>query len=282
MQSFRLLKEIRAQNRFILNEFKRVNETIRYQMLGDFPLSYEDVVQTHSSFDYQWGEISNGIAMSDDQKFMEVITSLLCKITDLSESWFPGKKVVDAGCGGGRFSYGLLALGATVVGCDQSLLALDRTRDLCRPYADRLSTKQVDLLKWEETETYDLIFCFGVVHHTGNTYLGIRNLSRKVKKGGRLFLMVYGFPETYHDFMEINQHETLRSQLHHLTFEEKRKVLVEKFGPYLAHGWFDATSPRINDLLTFDEIATLLTRLGFKNVKRTMPGRNHHIVADKT
>jgi hypothetical protein len=56
---------------------------------------------------------------------------------------------------------------------------------------------------------------------------------------------------------------------------------MERFGPILGHGWFDAVSPRINDLLTFEEIAELLARLGFKNIRRTREGRNHHIVADR-
>lgn len=275
------LRELREQNGFILNELQRINEIMRYQYLGDFTLVEKDVLQTLSSFDYQWHEIPQGVGMPDDQAFMDKIEALICQMTDLPLDWFPRKKVLDVGCGVGRFTYGFLSLNARVTACDQNLTALQRTKELCEGCEDRLSTKQINLLKWDEEDEYDLVFCFGVVHHTGNTYLAIRNAARKVKKGGRLFLMVYGFPETLSDFIEVNRYDALRHELRHLSFEEREKVLIERFGSIQAHGWFDAISPRINDLLTFQEVHELLTKLGFRNIKRTVPSRNHHVIADK-
>jgi len=49
----------------------------------------------------------------------------------------------------------------------------------------------------------------------------------------------------------------------------------------MAHGWFDAVSPAINDLLTFNEVEELLIYLGFNNIRRTFNNRNLHIIADK-
>jgi hypothetical protein len=64
--------------------------------------------------------------------------------------------------------------------------------------------------------------------------------------------------------------------------EEKKKTLMEMHGHYLGHGWFDAVSPQINDLLNFSEIVELLKRLGYQNIKRTRDNNNHYIIADKT
>ena len=271
------------QNRFILYELRRINEAIRYQLLGDKSesLAQSDVLQTRASFDYQWQDIPGGISMADDKGFMNRIETSICEMTGLPSEWFSGKQVVDVGCGGGRFTYGLLSLGAFVTACDQSAWALERTTQVCAEFGDKLSTRRINLLEWDDIAAYDLAFCFGVVHHTGNSYLAIRNVACKVKSEGKLFLMVYGFPETLSDYREVNSYETLRKELRGLPFEEKKKTLVGRFGPVLAHGWFDAISPRVNDLLTFEESAELLARLGFKNIKRTMQGRNHHIIADK-
>ncbi len=270
------------QNRFILYELRRINEAIRYQLLGDNSLTQVDALQTKASFDYQWHHIPGGIAMPDDQGFMSKVEAMVCEMTGLSPEWFAGKQVVDVGCGPGRFTYGLLSLGAFVTACDQSAWALERTSHLCARFADRLSTKPINLLEWDDIAAYDLAFCFGVVHHTGNTYLAIRNAARKVKRDGRLFLMVYGLPETLSDYKEVNSYQALREELGSLPLEEKKKILVGRFGPTLAHGWFDAISPRINDLLTFEEIAELLTRLGFRNIMRTVESRNHHLIADRS
>ena len=271
------------QNRFILYELKRINESLRYHLLCDRNLRGVDQLQmqTRSSFDYQWADFHAGVAMSDDQVFMSQIQRQICNMTDLPAEWFSGKVVADVGCGAGRFTYGLLSMGALVTACDQSESGLRQTSELCREFSDRLLTKRIDLLEWQEIECFDLVFCFGVVHHTGNTYLAIKNVAQKVKSGGRLFMMVYGFPETLPDFIEVNSYEELRQKVRELSLEARRRFLVEQFGPRLAHGWFDAVSPSINDLLSFGEVATLLRSLGFHGIKRTMSGRNHHLVADK-
>lgn len=250
-------------------------------MLTDPTLGEFDKLQTSGSFEYQWAEYSTGVAMQDDAEFMSRIKPQISKMTDLSEDWFKGKRVVDIGCGAGRFTYGMLTMGAIVTACDQSDAGLERTAKLSAEHADRLTLKKIDLLRWDDLGDFDLGFCFGVVHHTGNTYAAIRNVALKVKPGGRLFLMVYGFPETPDAIEELVSYEEVRQDVRLLPFEEKKKHLIERFGPYYAHGWFDAVSPRINDLLTFEEIAEFLTILGFTHIKRTMTGRNHHLVADK-
>lgn len=274
-------QSLSVENKFILYELKRINEALRYHLLGDMLLGETVQVQTRSSFEYQWDKFHTGIAMSDDGKFMSQIQSQICQMTNLPAEWFEGKKVIDIGCGAGRFTHGLLSLGATVTAVDQSAAGLRRTAKLCQEFSSRLSTRQENLLEWDEEAQFDLVFSFGVVHHTGNTYLAIRNVARKVKPGGRLFLMIYGFPEDQSGFAEINSYENVRQKIRQLPFDQKKEALIEQFGPYLAHGWFDATSPRINDLLTFAEIVDLLAMLGFQNVKRTLQHRNHHLVADR-
>jgi hypothetical protein len=137
------------------------------------------------------------------------------------------------------------------------------------------------LLDWDESGDCDLAFCFGVVHHTGNTYLAIRNVCRKVGPTGKVFLMVYGYPEDLPDYRELNQYEALRQELRLADYEERKAMLVDRFGAQAAHGYFDAVSPRINDLMDYEELAELLHRLGFAHVRRTLPNRNLHVVAER-
>ena len=49
-----------------------------------------------------------------------------------------------------------------------------------------------------------------------------------------------------------------------MTFKEKVDYLSERFPADQVHGYFDAVSPTIND-----------------HVRRTMPGKNHHVVATR-
>jgi len=237
--------------------------------------------QTKASFSYQWEHLPAGAGMPSDAGFMTGLEDHICAITRLPRSWFAGKRVVDVGSGIGRYSYGLLKLGASVTACDQSEAALRRTAELCAPLKERLTLQRMDLLEWREPADFDLAFSFGVVHHTGNTYLAIENVCRKVAAGGRLFLMVYGVPATRPEFDEVNEYDRIAESVRHLSFEEREAWLLRRFGPDAAHGWFDAVSPRINDRLTFDEIRDLLEELGFANTSRTLEARNHHLVAEK-
>jgi len=269
------------QNRFLLNEIKSINERERHRLFGEDAIVDDDRRQTKDSFDFQWHEIPDGLSLPSDPSFMEGVESRICEFVDRPREWFSGKKIIDIGCGGGRFTYGLLKLGAMVTACDQSEWAVKRTSELCADYADRLSTIREDLLEWDSFDDYDLVFCYGVVHHTGNTYMAIRNVCRKVGPGGRVFLMVYGYPEDSSGFAYLNSYEALRKELRIVSLSERRKLLEERYGCFEAHGYFDATSPRINDLLDFDEITDFLGQVGFGNVKRTLQHRNHHLVADR-
>jgi len=272
---------LEQQNSFLLFELQKTNELFRSLFLNNPELMAQNNIQTLESFDYQWNELSTGSFLPSDGEFMKGLTDTIEKYTGFSSDWFKGKNVLDVGCGLGRFTYGFLSMGAKVLAVDNSKWGLERTSDLCRNYSDNLMTRKVDILKWDEPGTYDIVFCYGVVHHTGNTYLALTNVAKKVKQGGRLFLMVYGFPKSIDDFIELNSYESLRNNLRTYSFEKKKKYLIEKFGDSLAHGWFDAISPRINDLLDFNELEEYLIRQGFTNITSTISSRNHHLIADK-
>jgi SAM-dependent methyltransferase len=237
--------------------------------------------QTKASFDFQWEHMPAGRALPSDPSFMAGLEQQLSTMLQVSRDWFSGKRVVDIGCGIGRYTYGFLKLGAAVTACDQSEAALRRTAELCREFAGRLTLERIDLLDWDEIAHYDVAFSFGVVHHTGNTYLAMENVCRKVKLGGRVFFMIYGVPDTLPGFREVNEYEQIAEETRDVSFDERKAIVERRFGPEAAHGWFDATSPRINDRLTFEEIHDVLTELGFDHIRRVVVARNHQIVAQR-
>ena len=278
--NIRQLGRIREQSEYLSREVNRLAAAQRRAAWREGRASTLGA-QTKASFDYQWEHMPSGRSLPTDEAFMRGVEAQICQLTQLPREWFAGKRIVDVGCGIGRYSYGLLKLGATVTSCDQSEAALRRTAELCEPFRDRLSLKRIDLLEWSEPGDFDLAWSFGVVHHTGNTYLATENVCRKVRPGGRLFLMIYGVPATRADLAEVNEYERITEEVRGLTFDQRKDLLIARFGPEAAHGWFDAISPRINDRLSFEEIHDLLTELGFAAIRQTAVARDHHIVAER-
>jgi SAM-dependent methyltransferase len=270
------------QGEYVQRELERLRAANRVREFLEDRRPARDVSQTKASFDFQWRHMAAGKALPTDAAFMAHVADDLVGMVGRPKEWFVGRKIVDIGCGMGRYTYGLLQLGAHVTACDQSQAALQRTAELCGGFGDRLSLRQIDLLEWVEEEPFDLAFSFGVVHHTGNTYRAIRNVTRKVGPGGRLYLMIYSVPSDLPAYRDVNQYERIADENRALSFEDRRVDMIRRFGDERAHGWFDATSPRINDRLTFDEIHELLGMFGFVNITGRVVLRDHYIVADRS
>ena len=144
--------------------------------------------QTLASFDWQWANLAQGDFMPGDPWFdthaARVLARELCAIDG---RWFVGKRVLDAGCGQGRWTRALLELGAEVTAVDYSEAGLERTRALCAGFR-RLHTRRVNLLEIPHDlarERFDLVFSFGVLHHTGDTRRALSNIAALVDDAAR-------------------------------------------------------------------------------------------------
>lgn len=105
--------------------------------------------------------------------------------------FFAGKRVLDAGCGMGRYSYMAARLGA------RSVTGMDLHDGV---YAARRLTAPLGTVRLLKGSIFDLPFCggqfdsvmsIGVLHHTGDTPGAFRAVARMVRPGGRLFVQVY-------------------------------------------------------------------------------------------
>ncbi len=102
----------------------------------------------------------------------------------------PGLRVLDAGCGGGRYSRVAGEAGACVVGADQTQ-AVDKAAELCRDLPN-VHLVQADLKQLPfEPASFDFVFSIGVMHHDHDTREVFDAVSRMVKPGGRLSVWLY-------------------------------------------------------------------------------------------
>lgn len=269
-------------------QVSRIHQALRHLSVGRNP-SEVDSRQTRESFNFQWEEIPEGRFMIQDDRFKKEVTSNILRFTGLSDEWFRDKKVLDAGCGQGRYTWGLCRLGARVTAMDISESGLRRTRENCSEFT-QLKTLCHNLLKpLPPNEDYDLIWSFGVLHHTGDTYQAFRNIAPHVRPGGYFFLMLYGEPRREHpgDYAAVNEYERLRYLTRSMDFASKIRLIEKEMDEARlmvnsrehVHGYFDAISPAVNDLYDYSEIEAWLTSEGFENIRRTLDDRNHHIIA---
>lgn len=101
-----------------------------------------------------------------------------------------GLRVLDAGCGGGRYAKVCAAAGATVFGADHTQ-AVDKAAELCRDFP-QAHFVQADLKQLPFAEgSFDFVFSIGVMHHDVNTRAVFDAVARMVKPGGRYAVWLY-------------------------------------------------------------------------------------------
>jgi 2-polyprenyl-3-methyl-5-hydroxy-6-metoxy-1,4-benzoquinol methylase len=102
----------------------------------------------------------------------------------------PRMRLLECGCGAGRFTEVLLARGADVTSVDLSR-AVEVNAQLFPP-GERHHVAQADILALPVQEQYfDVVLCIGVIQHTPSPERTIETLARFVKPGGSLVIDHY-------------------------------------------------------------------------------------------
>jgi len=159
----------------------------RYPIENHIPrfISLDNYAQ---GFGFQWNKFRKtqldsytGIPLSRDRLFE-------------SSGWTPsmlrGKRVLDIGCGAGRFTEIVLDAGAFVVALDYSSAV-----DACwanHGACPSLNVVQGDIYQLPFTPgSFDFVYCLGVLQHTPDVRKSFMALPRQLCPGGRLVVDVY-------------------------------------------------------------------------------------------
>lgn len=108
-----------------------------------------------------------------------------------------GKTFVDVGCGSGLFSLAAWRIGAKRVlsiDIDQfSIACVTHLREQAKKPANWQITSGSALDERFITSlgTFDIVYSWGVLHHTGDMYTAIKNAGKLVKHGGVFYLAIY-------------------------------------------------------------------------------------------
>jgi SAM-dependent methyltransferase len=107
--------------------------------------------------------------------------------------WLKNKKCLDAGCGSGRYSVAMALHGAAwITAVDVSETGLLEARRRATEFP-QIKFQQGSVLELPfEDETFDFVWSAGVIHHTADFDKALSELTRVLRPGGKLFLLVYG------------------------------------------------------------------------------------------
>ncbi len=130
----------------------------------------------------------------DDDKVAEATTSLKNMLETES---LAGRSFLDIGSGSGLFSLAARRLGAQVHSFDYDPSSVNCTAELKRRYypddaswtVEAGSALDVDYL--ESLGQFDVVYSWGVLHHTGQMWNALANAAPRVAPGGKLFIALY-------------------------------------------------------------------------------------------
>lgn len=130
----------------------------------------------------------------DEESIRSAETSLKA---NLGLSSMVGMKFLDIGSGSGLFSLAARRLGAQVHSFDYDPKSVSCTQSLKNKYfqgdeswsVERGSVLDVNYM--ERFQNFDIVYSWGVLHHTGDMKLALMNASACVKPEGKIFIAIY-------------------------------------------------------------------------------------------
>jgi SAM-dependent methyltransferase len=144
---------------------------------------------THFEFGENWRDFSKSI----DQ---ERIDAAMDGLRKLFPEGLVGKTFLDIGCGSGLNALAALSLGAasvTAVDIDENSVSTTQTLLTARAPDSSWSAKVVSVFDVtpDTLGTFDVVYSWGVLHHTGNMWKAIDLAARLVSPGGLYAIAIY-------------------------------------------------------------------------------------------
>jgi len=144
--------------------------------------------------DLEWGSAEFFRAVEQDryqrQPFMEAAVGF---------ARYPARKLLEIGCGLGTDLFQFARQGARVVGLDLTVrgVSLARRRFRMEDVPGEFLTGDAENLPFADGQ-FDVVYSFGVLHHTPDTGKAFREIHRILKPGGEAVVMLYHSHSTHY------------------------------------------------------------------------------------
>lgn len=241
------------------------------------------------SFGLQWTRFSR--VQLDSANGTDESRRTFYEKTGWTAEMLRGRRVLDLGCGMGRFMEVAADAGAEVIGVDLSRAVEAAWRNL--GHRENVHVVQADVFGLPfEDQSFDFVFSIGVLHHTPDTQDAFMQLPRLLRAGGRISIWIYSreikhrvlfaFSNLYRKATWRMEPESLLSicrvaaPLYHLHRVPVVGWVTRILVPTSMHPdaqWrvvdtFDWYAPRYQWKHTYDEASSWFEAAGLRNVRR--------------
>ena len=144
---------------------------------------------------FEFGANWNSFLAHLDEVRVQEAEKSLCDLLETNS--LVGRKFLDIGCGSGLFSLAARRLGATVVSFDYDPISVACAVELRRRYFpddEHWVMSEGSVLDDEfmrQLPEADVVYSWGVLHHTGQMWRAVDAAAGKVAVGGSLFIAIY-------------------------------------------------------------------------------------------
>lgn len=158
------------------------------------------------TFGFQWHKYAR--TQLDDEHTHESETTFR-RMTGFTPAELRGKRVLDVGCGMGRFAEVASRWGGQVIGIDLSRAAEVAAHNLA--HRNSVTILQADLFSLPfAPESFDYIYSIGVLHHTPSCEQAFKALPQFLKPGGLIAIWVYSSYNKWYRFSDLYRKITCR------------------------------------------------------------------------
>lgn len=164
---------------------------VAYPILGGIP-RFVPGDNYASSFGWQWNRFPR--TQLDSYSGVPITRNRFFAQSGWTAEELRGKRVLDVGCGAGRFSEVSLDAGARLVAVDYSSAVEVCSSNLGT--SAQVDVVQADIYRLPFADgVFDYVYCFGVIQHTSDPARGFQALTGLLKPNGKIAVDVY--PRTW-------------------------------------------------------------------------------------